>query len=85
MISGKCKWCGADLWDYGDTGPLHAKDGRSVNACELIQLRALCDRLVTNDSHFAPDWDVDGLAADALREHEAIVARSKELQSRRNT
>jgi hypothetical protein len=37
----KCRWCGADLWDYGDVGPLHGKDGRSVNACELIQLRAL--------------------------------------------
>ena len=42
----KCKWCGADLHDYGDVGPLHMKDGRSVNACELIQLRALRDQLV---------------------------------------
>lgn len=46
MISGKCKWCGADLWDYGDTGPLHSKDGRSVNACELIQLRKLLDEVI---------------------------------------
>ena len=46
MHSGKCKWCGADLWDYGDVGPLHSKDGRSVNACELIQLRALRNDLI---------------------------------------
>lgn len=46
MSSAKCKWCGADLWDYGDVGPLHGKDGRSVNACELIQLRKLRDDLI---------------------------------------
>lgn len=42
----KCKWCDAELWDYGDVGPLHGKDGRSVNACELIQLRALRNDLI---------------------------------------
>lgn len=42
----KCKWCGADLHDYGDVGPLHMKDGRSVTACELIQLRALRNDLI---------------------------------------
>jgi hypothetical protein len=42
----QCPWCGAYLHDYGDVGPLHMKDGRSVNACELIQLRALRNQLV---------------------------------------
>lgn len=46
MASTTCKWCGAYLWDYGDVGPLHAKDGRSVDACELIQLRKLLDEVV---------------------------------------
>jgi hypothetical protein len=45
-VTDKCKWCGAHLWDYGDVGPLHGKDGRSVSACELIQLRKLLDEVV---------------------------------------
>lgn len=45
-MSDTCKWCGAPLVDYGDVGPLHSKDGRSVDACELIQLRALRNDLI---------------------------------------
>lgn len=46
---------------------------------QIVEFRKLAERIVANDRHFVPDWDVDGLAADALREHEAIVARAKEL------
>ena len=45
----------------------------------LIELRNLAGRIVANDHHFVPDLDVDGLAAESLREYEAIVARAKEL------
>jgi hypothetical protein len=82
--SDKCKWCGAFLWDYGDVGPLHGKDGRSVNACELIQLRRLRDDLIARAQHSGP-------ADVAVREEMAyfrspnfddIVERAKGLASR---
>lgn len=46
----------------------------SKRASDLTALRALLRRWVDNDKHFVPDWDVDGLAADALREYENLVA-----------
>lgn len=51
---------------------------------ENAELRKLVERIVANDRHFVPDLDVDGLAADALREHEAIVAAAKEYLSSAN-
>ncbi len=77
----KCKWCGAYLHDYGDVGPLHMKDGRSVNACELIQLRRLRADLIERATH-SGSFDV------AVRQEAAyirspnfddIVDRAKQL------
>lgn len=72
----KCKWCGADLWDYGDVGPLHGKDGRSVNACELIQLRALRNDLIDVARKIGAGMPI---LTDAL------VQRANELASRESS
>ena len=71
MSNERCKWCGADLWDYGDVGPLHGKDGRSVNACELIQLRRLRDSV-------AELRDKDGAVTMGGALH-AAIDRAREL------
>jgi hypothetical protein len=69
----KCKWCGAYLWDYGDVGPRHGKDGRSVNACELIQLRKLRDELIAVARKLGSGMPILS---------DAVVQRANELASR---
>lgn len=72
MMTDKCKWCGAHLWDYGDVGPLHGKDGRSVNACELIQLRKLLDEAVAGSFPSEPGTAVSINMRDWLNRAKAI-------------
>lgn len=72
-MTDKCKWCGALLWDYGDVGPLHGKDGRSVSACELIQLRALRNDLIAVARKLGSGMPILT---------DAVVQRANELASR---
>lgn len=54
-----------------------AEADRDALAERVKGREALLARLVVNDRHFCPAWDVDGLAADALREYENLVADTR--------